>query len=185
MKEKTNSCTVCGNENINKKMKQCPICNAKFSKPFYKKWWFWLIVIIILGIGIGGTNSSSSNDTINQESKSENSNSENQDKYEKIELQQMIDDLKKNALKAEKTYQNKKIEITARIYSFDSDGSYISVESTTASDFNLDTVMCYIKNEEQLNFLLNKSKGDVITIKGKIKSIGEFLGYSLDIHDVS
>lgn len=186
MKEKQKSCPACGNENINEGMKQCPNCKAKLSKPFYKKWWFWVIVVIVISIGASGANSgSSSNSGSTSSSNVENSVSEVNNQYEKVELQQMIDDLDQNALKAEKNYQNKYIEFSAKISSFDSDGSYVSVEAVNASDFNLDTVLCYIKNEAQLNFLLEKSKGDVVVIKGKVKSIGEILGYSIDIHEIS
>ena len=95
----------------------------------------------------------------------------------------MLDDLENNAMKAEKTYQDKKIEITGKIANFDSDGSYITIEPVDG-EFTWTTVMCYIKNKAQEEFLLSKSKGDTVTIKGKIKSIGEVLGYSIDIAEV-
>ena len=37
--------------------------------------------------------------------------------------------------------------------------------------------MCYIKDDE-------KNVGDTVTVKGKVKSIGEVLGYQLDIKEV-
>ena len=39
-------------------------------------------------------------------------------------------------------------------------------------------------NREIQDILINKNVGDEITIKGKIKSIGEILGYSVDINEV-
>ena len=44
--------------------------------------------------------------------------------------------------------------------------------------------MCYIKNDSQKEFLVEKSVGDIITIKGQVKSIGEVMGYSIDIKEV-
>lgn len=104
--------------------------------------------------------------------------------YKKVDLQQMLDDLDANALKAEKTYQNAYVEVTGKIKNFDSDGSYISIEPVNADQWNFDSVMCYIKNDEQLDYLLEKSVGDTVTIKGKVKSIGEVLGYSIDMDSV-
>lgn len=89
-----------------------------------------------------------------------------------------------NAMKAEKNYQGKCVEFKCKISNFDSDGAYISVEPTNASEWNLTSAMCYIKNDTQKEFLLNKNIDDEITIKGKIKSIGEVLGYAIDIKEV-
>jgi hypothetical protein len=58
---------------------------------------------------------------------------------------------------------------------------FFSIEPVNASEWNFETVMCYVKNKDQLNFLLEKSKGDQVTIKGKVISVGEVLGYSLKI----
>lgn len=104
--------------------------------------------------------------------------------YEAVDLQLMIDELHANALKAETTYQDKYIEVVAKISSFDSDGSYVSVEPVNADRWNLDTVLCRITNDEQIEFLLGKSVGDRITIKGKIISVGEILGYSMKIAEI-
>ena len=82
-------------------------------------------------------------------------------------------------------YQNKYIQITCKIANFDSDGKYISVEPVGADEGNFNTAMCYIKNEAQLSFLLEKSVGDTITIKCKVKSVGEVLGYAFDMNEVS
>ena len=97
----------------------------------------------------------------------------------------MIDELKENALRAQNKYNNLYVEITGKISSFDSSGYYISVEATNAGEWNIDTIMCYIKNDTQKNFLMEKAVGDTVTIKGKIISVGEFLGYSLNIDSIS
>lgn len=96
----------------------------------------------------------------------------------------MLDDLKENAMKAETLYQDKLVEVTGKIANFDSDGFYISIEPVDADAWNFTTVMCYIKNDFQKDLLLEKSKGDTVTIKGQITTIGEVLGYSLNIHGI-
>ena len=107
--------------------------------------------------------------------------------YEKVDLKKMLDDLDGNALKAEKTYQDKYVEVTGAIRNFDSDGDYISIEPVNADpwDFSLVSVMCYIEDDAQIDYLLEKEVGDKVTIKGQIYSIGEILGYSIKIAEVS
>lgn len=195
------NCKKCGNE-VEKGIKICPNCGAKLNKkPIFKKWWFWVIVVfavVMVAANSGGddskTNAPVNNESIAQstasinestESKAEEIKKEEKITYESVELQTMIDDLKSNALKAEKTYQNKYVEISGKIKTFDSDGDYITIEPTNASEWNFDTVMCKIKNDDQLNFLLEKNVGDAVTVKGQITSIGEVLGYSVNIAEVS
>lgn len=158
------------------------------KKSIFKKWWFWLIIAIVVVVVV--STSSNSNDGSSNE---ENSNkietsaqTETKAKitYKKVELQQMLDDLSSNALKAEKTYQDAYVEVKGKIKSFDSDGAYVSIEPVKADEWNFESVMCYIKNENQENFLLEKSVGDTITVKGQVTSIGEVLGYSIDIDSV-
>ncbi len=96
----------------------------------------------------------------------------------------MFEDLKSNAMKAESNYQDKYVEFSAKIKTFDSDGKYISVEPTNADEWNFETATCNIKDDAQKNLLIEKNAGDVVTIKGKVTSIGEVLGYSIEIIEV-
>lgn len=105
--------------------------------------------------------------------------------YEQVDLQTMLDELKTNALRAEETYQDKYIEITGEIRSFDSDGKYITIIPCGASDWSLENVQCYITDPTHKSFLLEKDKGDVVTIRGKVFSIGEVIGYHVRIAEIS
>jgi RecJ-like exonuclease len=151
-------------------------------KKLVKKWYFWVIVVIVI-IAVACT--SNSEETTQDDSTQSETTAAATLEYDVVDLQQMLDDLSSNALKAEKTYQGKYIEVVGKIKNFDSDGNYISIEPVNADEWNFETVMCYIKNEAQLNFLLEKAVGDTITIKGKITSIGEVLGYSLNIDEIN
>ncbi|MBQ3114797.1 MAG: zinc ribbon domain-containing protein [Clostridia bacterium] len=172
-------CKKCGNE-VDKKAVVCTSCGCKIKKPIYKKWWFWGVIVVI-AIAIGA--SSGGNET----TVSNNDNAQNQVEeitYEVVDLQTMFDELDSNAMKAEANYQKKNVEFECKIKSFDSDGSYISVEPVGASEWNFVSAMCYIKNDTQKEFLIQKNVGDIITIKGQVKSIGEVVGYSIDIKEV-
>ncbi len=178
--EKMVTCKSCGNE-IASSAKTCPSCGAKNKKPIFKKWWFWVLIVVVIA-AIGSSGGDNSGETTPQENSTTQTETVT---YEAVDLRVMMDELNNNAMKAEKTYQNKYVEFSAKIKSFDSDGSYVSVEPKNADAWNFETAMCYIKNDDQLDFLLEKNVGDVITIRGKVKSIGEVMGYSIDIADVN
>ena len=176
------NCKKCGQE-IDKKAVICVNCGCNIKKPIFKKWWFWVVAVFVVII-IGSATSGTSEETVGN-SENIGSNVSQQDiTYANVELQAMFDELESNAMKAENNYQGKYVEFRCKISNFDSDGSYISVEPINASEWNLATAMCYIKNDTQKDFLLNKNVDDEITIKGKIKSIGEVLGYTIDINEV-
>lgn len=163
---------------VDKKAVVCVHCGCKIKKPIYKKWWFWAIIVVI---AIAVASGSGENNTGGVE---ESTEANVEISYEAVDLGVMIDDLKNNAMKAESKYQDKYVEFVAKIKNFDSDGKYISVEPKNADAWNFDTAMCYIKNDDQKAFLMEKSIGDTVTIKGKVKSIGEVLGYSIDIAEI-
>ena len=103
--------------------------------------------------------------------------------YEKVDLQDMLDELDTNAMRAEEKYQDKHIEITGKIQSFDSDGKYINIVPCGGSAWS-EWVHCSIDTTHKA-FLLEKNVGDVVTIRGKVFSIGEVLGYSVKIVEIS
>ncbi len=153
---------------------------VKKKKSIFKKWWFWLIVILAVAI----VGASSANDSGTTNGGNSQGSSSDEIVYEKVDLQTMFDDLENNAMSAEQKYQNKYIEVEGKISNFDSDGEYISIEPISAGTFNLDTMMCYIKNDNQRQIIMQKSKGDTVTVKCKVKSIGEVLGYSVNINEI-
>ena len=104
--------------------------------------------------------------------------------YENVDLQTMLDDLRVNALRAEETYQDMYVEITGEIRNFDSDGKYISIIPCDAPLLG-ESTMCYLTDPMHKSFLLEKNKGDVVTIRGKVTSIGEVIGYHIDIAEIS
>lgn len=176
-------CKNCGKE-IDNKATVCVHCGVavKAKKPIYKKWWFWVLIVVVI---IAVSASAGGNEGAEGSSSDGKDVSSTQIVYESVDLKTMLDELSANALKAEKTYQGKYVEITGKISNFDSDGDYISIKPVNSDEWDfLDSVMCEIKNEDQEDYLLNKSVGDTVTVKGKITSIGEVLGYSIDIAEV-
>jgi len=174
------NCKKCGHV-VDKKAVVCTQCGCKIKKPIFKKWWFWgiIIVVAVMLISSSGNNESKTNkDTTPIHNQPEDI------VYEQVDLQTMFDELESNAMKAENSYKDKYVEFECKIKSFDSDGAYVSVEPKNASEWNFSSAICYIKSDTQKEFLLQKNVGDAISIKGRINSIGEIIGYSLDIKEV-
>lgn len=203
MATKQKFCPKCGTEITDSKIGKCTNCGEKIKKPLYKKWWFWVIISVCVIALSGVVSEEESGDTdvtqetVGQATQGGNQNqnttqkpadtqgsSSTQKTYEVVDLRTLFDELDANALRAEAQYQDKYVQFECRIYGFDSDGAYISVEPVDADAWDFTTATCYITEKEQKEFLMNLSVGDTITIKGKITSIGEFLGYSVKIHEI-
>ena len=104
--------------------------------------------------------------------------------YEKVTAKELIDALQDNALNAKEKYKDKYVEITGKLNVIDASGKYITV-NPIGDDFVLTGVQAYIKTDEQKQVVSGLSKGDKITVKGKVKDVGEVLGYSVDIDEIS
>lgn len=104
--------------------------------------------------------------------------------YTAYTVSQMMSDLNGNALKAESTYNNQYVEITGRLSNIDSSGAYISIMPED-DEWAIIGVTCYIKTDEQKAQVMEMSVGDMITLKGKVTSVGEVMGYALDIDSIN
>ena len=174
---KMTNCKSCGAE-IAISAKFCPKCGAKNKKPIWKRWWVWILAVIILFAAIGSTSESSNTNTSNPSTNIDTTITNEPINYIAVSVADMMDMLNANALKAENTYDGQYLEITGRLGVIDSDGSYISLYS---GKFDLIGVQCYIKNDEQLNFVMDMIDGDTYTVRVKIKDVGEIIGYQADI----
>lgn len=137
------------------------------------------ILFVVLAVGSvpsGSEKSTSNNNTTSAEKKEVT--------YEKVTAKELIDTLQNNALKAKENYKDKYVEITGRLNVIDASGAYVTV-NPIGDDFVLTGIQAYVKNDEQKKVVAELSKGDKITVKGKIKDVGEVLGYSVDIDEIS
>lgn len=148
---------------------------------------FWLIIALIANAG-GSDNKSTSAPP--ESATKEKSASVESDVYEETEppieyiqvtAKELADALSGNAMKAKNDYEKQYIEVTGELYTIDSDGKYISLSS---GEFDLTNIQCYIKSDEQKQAIMEKTKGDTITIKGYCKDVGEIIGYQIDIEEV-
>jgi len=142
-----------------------------------------IIIIIIIFNYFGKVNNSQTSDESINTSIDESSNIPF-DESERItvDIDTLFEDLDNNAMVAEEKYNNARIKLTGKIKSFDSDGKYFSIGSPDNS-YMFSSILCDI-TEDQKSELMKFSKGDLITLKGTITSIGEIIGYSLDVEEI-
>lgn len=175
----TKKCKHCQTE-IPKKAKVCPNCKRKQGGILK------IVLIVILIMGIIGSfipdeeKTEKTIATTNQTTEKTTEIKEENIEYISCNVDEMMDLLSSNALKAEKEYSNKYLEVTGRLANIDSDGDYISLNPVN-DEWAIIGIQCYIKNEDQLNHVLELEIDDIITLKVKCKSVGEVIGYSGDI----
>ena len=176
MKEKLKTCPVCGKE-MAAGAKACPSCGAKNKKPIYRRWWFWVLVVLVIA-AVG----SAQQETTGTPESGAGQAEEPAVTYTAYSVGQLMDDLDSNALKAESTYQDQYVELTGRLNVIDSDGDYISIVPQD-DQFAILGVQCYLQTEEQRQQVLDMQIDQVITVRGQITSVGEVMGYLLDVDD--
>ena len=143
----------------------------KTKKPIYKRVWFWILAIVVVVVAVG---SLGGGDDGNSEGPSEPI------EYTVCTVDEMIALLEENALSASDTYKDQYVEVTGRLDVIDSNGNYISIYPIN-NEFALTGVQCKIKNDEQLDTVKSLTKGQNVTIQGKVTDVGEVLGYTMDI----
>lgn len=92
----------------------------------------------------------------------------------------LINELSENAMKAQALYKEQKVSVTGKLTNIDSDGKYISI-GAIGNTFSFASIQCYIKSSEIKSAVMDLAIGDIITIKGTCKDVGELMGYSINI----
>lgn len=106
--------------------------------------------------------------------------------YIKCTATELFDVLENNALKAKSTYEGAYVEISGYITNIDASGKYISIGARSDDyDYFLDSIQCYIKDDATLKKVMDLSTDSYVTIKGKIISVGEIFGYSMNIESIN
>lgn len=187
---KMSVCKHCGAE-IAANAKSCPQCGGKNKKPIYKRGWFIaLCVVLVIGVvsSVGGDGEEGSKTPVEPSGPATSVGSASAEQEPAVEytaytVDTMMDDLKGNALKATEKYNKQYIEVKGRLSNIDSSGKYIDL-LPIRDEWAFIGVQCYIKSDEQRQQVTDMSVGDEVTLKGKVISVGEILGYSLDIDEI-
>jgi len=99
-----------------------------------------------------------------------------------LTVNELVDALNSNALKASNTYKGQYVELTGKLATIDSSGKYFSL-GRTDDELSFTTVLCNI-NKEHLAQVENFTDEQEVTVIGTITSVGEILGYSLDVETI-
>lgn len=197
MNEKLKNCDSCGAE-IATSAKTCPQCGAKVKRPITRKWWFWVIIVVVIAAIAGGASGSNSNtpsgadtsaagtSTTDKPASADKPAAEQPVSYTHYNVTELFDALSDNAMKAQSDFKDQYVEIEGYLRVIDSDGKYIGVGAASDNfDYILQTVQCYIKNDTQKQQIMEISKDSPIVVRGKIKTVGEIQGYSLNIDSIN
>lgn len=157
----------------------------KEKKPIWKRWWAWAAVIVVLYIFIVSAGDSGKSPSTSAPSSSTAQTTQEETPAPApmvVTVDELVADLRDNALKAASTYKDQYVELTGRLSNIDSDGKYFSL-GILSSEFSLDTVLCRIKSEH-LDTVMNFSKDQEVTVTGKITAVGEVLGYTVQVETI-
>lgn len=192
MNQETKICKHCQSE-IPKKAKVCPQCRKKQGGKL--KWIIIGIVVVLIIVMAAGGGDDESKQASESNTEQENAKAKKDKKkvkedepqeeisYAPYSVSQMMNDLDDNAMNAETNYKNQYVEITGILSNIDSSGKYISLFPED-NEYAFIGVQCYIKTDDQKSKVEKMSKGDTVTLRGKVTSVGEVLGYSLDIDEI-
>ena len=104
------------------------------------------------------------------------------DGYIIVSANDLVELIGENPLKAQNAFKGKSIELTGKLGTIDSNGQYIGIDSD--DEWSFVNIQCFIKNDDQKSQIMDMSSGDEITLRGKCTSVGELLGYSIDIESI-
>lgn len=96
----------------------------------------------------------------------------------------LVNDLNENAMKAQAMYKGQKISVTGKLSNIDADGKYISIRPID-NPYSFVSIQCFIKSDDIKSAVMDLSIDDIITVKGLCKDVGEVLGYSINIEELT
>lgn len=167
-------CKECGKE-ISKDAEVCPNCGKKVNNGnLFLQIVGILFIIGVIGNIFGGDKTDSQSSSYAREETAENI------VYQKISPRDLERQLQENAARAQQQYLGMYVEFEGRLRNIDANGEYFNVDSGGY----LSSFQCYIKNEQQKQVLISKNIGNNVHVKGKIKRVGEVLGYSVDVMEI-
>ena len=103
--------------------------------------------------------------------------------YKTVTVKSLYKELNENALRAEKTYQDAYVEVSGYLMSIDSDGAYFTIVGSRDT-FDFETILCRINNDDVIDKLINFNEKDNITVYGQVTTIGEIMGYTVEVIDI-
>lgn len=146
-----------------------------------KKYFWTFVVLSVFAVGFAASDEEQSETNDKEEQVDESV------AYESTNAADMLNDLEKNEMRAQKKYSGKYLSISGYLGSMDSEGEYFTLEPSSNSTSFIKEVRCDIpkkRREAITNIIIEKEKGDRIVVKGKVEDMGELMGYRVTVHDI-
>lgn len=145
-----------------------------------------ILFSVIGGIAFGGN--LSNNVPINDQSTitQDISTSKEQTKsgeYKAVSADDLLKVLDENAMKA-KEYEGQNLAVKGKLLTIDSDGAFITLDAVNDDTMSFSSISCNIKTDKQKEKIKTLASGNEITVKGKMISVGEVMGYEMDIDSI-
>lgn len=164
-------------------VKRTPSAKKVVLNNLYAMILFFVVGVILTPVDEDVIEDNSSNVSQAEVSTPTQESSTSNTSYTEVTTDTLISALKENALRADASYNKENIKLTGKLYNIDSSGKYLNLESMS-DPWDFTSISCYVTDDSQLDQIIQMNKGDIITISGKVTLVGEFLGYSIDIHTI-
>ena len=140
------------------------------------------LMTVLCTTGCGGSSSGGS-----QPSSAQTQAAPKQKTYAEADINQLLQEAKDNAAKANKAYKGKDVKIVGgEVKNIDSDVKYISIDSASAEtmQYGMLSIRCDIKNEKLKDKVLDFKKEQLVIIYGTIKDVGDIMGYTMTLDNI-
>ena len=184
MANKQRVCPMCGTKIQDTNADKCPHCGEGLKQSLYICAWFWVMIGVIVVVLVGAIVVQEITVYHGAQETDEDVLSEESVSYSAVDLQTLFRELDENANRAKECYQNQYVQFEGQIVILDGDGAYVRVKAANADAWNAPTVLCYVTDWEQRAFLELASKGDRVTVRGRITGVGQARGYTLKICEI-
>lgn len=142
----------------------------KKKKPIHKRVWFWALMIVLAFA------------LINFLLSDPNYVPEGEREYITVTVDQLYEELSDNPLKAKDTYTDAYAAVEGLMRVIDPEGESITIYPLEYD--SLDGIDCTLTNDEQREKVKGLSKGDTVTVKGRITEVGGIYPYKIRVDSI-
>lgn len=107
---------------------------------------------------------------------------EDKREYTEVTVDQLYEELSDNALKAKDTYTDAYVAVKGRMRVIDSDGESVTIYPLEYD--SLDGIHCNLSSDEQREAVKSHSKGDIVTVKGRITEVDGTWPYKIYVDSI-
>ena len=107
---------------------------------------------------------------------------ESEREYTEVTVDQLYEELSDNALKAKDTYTDAYVAVKGKMRVIDSDGTSVAIYPIESE--SLEGIECVLTSDEQREAVKSHSKGDIVTVKGRITEVDDIFPYKMSVDSI-